>query len=73
MFILSDVYVLPDDVAVLVRRMVIYIVMHYGKHFLTSPLSLSTPRHDLNFIYRMKSYRTIDAEIADSALESTYR
>ena len=66
-------YPLPDDVNAKIRRLTVYDILHFAKHFLIWPLSTAAPKNYLDFIYRMRSFRTVDAELAKKALESTNR
>ena len=73
MYILSDIFPLSQEEKSNLNRIVLLLITLYNVHFLSCPLATSAPRNDLNFIYKLRIYRTVDAVVADAALASCYR
>lgn len=55
------------------ERMVIFILALYGKYFLTSSLTASSPRLDIEFIKQLKMFKNIDSDISECVLKSVKR
>ena len=72
-FAMSDSFPLSPEESACLQRIVQFIILIYAKHFLTCALATEAPRNDLNFVYNLRKYRTIDALVADAALASTDR
>ena len=70
---MSDSFPLSPEESASLQRIVQFIILIYAKHFLTCALATEAPRNDLNFIYNLRKYRTVDALVANAALSSTDR
>ncbi len=72
-YLLSEVFHLTRVEKRRVDRLAQFVVLLYGKYFLSTSLSTAAPRHDLNFWYDLQEYRQFDRVAADQALLSSRR
>ncbi len=72
-YLLSHCFPLTPREQQNIKRLIDYIVTLYGRYFLSAPLSLAAPRHDITLWYDLKAYEQHDQEIARAGLVSMRR
>ena len=72
-FLLRHVFPLTPLEQTRIKRLVAFVVRIYARYFLSAPLALAAPRHDITLWYDLQTYLQFDQDIARAAITSVRR